>query len=63
MPLDKFMSNREDFIFPICNNCKHKYKGSKCKAFAIIPRAILEGGSHNKVFPDQTGSFIFEKKS
>ena len=61
MGLDKFIGNKGEFIFPICNECKHRLPGNECKAFVKIPDSILEGGKHDKVFPNQVGNFVFEK--
>ena len=45
----------------ICNNCKHKQDGIKCKAFDIIPDDIIFGTTkHNSIIDGQNGDYIYE---
>ena len=73
MSQDEKRSYREDnwqfdpgTDIPICNYCQHYQDGLNCAAFPapqIIPDAILNHKDpHEKVWPGQTGDFVFQKK-
>ena len=57
MPIDKFIGTKDDFYFPICNDCKHKLKDLTCRAFPNrIPDEILEGKTdHHFEYPGDNG--------
>lgn len=55
--------DRDPFIKPICNNCKHRIEAYKCKAFDRIPKDITFGrNNHSKIIPGQKGKFVFTPK-
>lgn len=57
---DRELKETEDKI--LCNLCKHKMKGIKCKAFPNgIPITILRSGEHFYSVPGDNG-IVFEKK-
>jgi hypothetical protein len=61
-PLEQFTV--DSFVFPICNNCKNKIDGLKCKAFDVIPDEIYDGeNDHSKPLPGQKNDVIFEPKN
>lgn len=46
----------------ICNSCKHRISGKKCKAFDVIPDDIIFGRlKHEKALPGQKGDYVYEK--
>ena len=57
MPEDnKFIDNEQGFVFSQCNNCKHRLKAKKCKAFKKIPSIILANQfDHTKPYIDDKG--------
>lgn len=60
---DKFISEDNTFIQPVCNGCKFHFGGAECAAFARIPDAILEGRNHHtKPTLHQNNSIVFAKK-
>lgn len=47
---------------PICNKCKNHIDGVKCKAFEVIPDAILlDNRKHSKPLKNQGNKVIFEE--
>lgn len=45
-----------------CEHCKHYISYQTCAAYDVIPMSIIDKGpeSHNRVFPDQKGDYVFE---
>lgn len=59
--MSDIVTNEIPFIYPICNNCKNKISGLKCKAFEVIPQSILTGDNdHTKPLPIQDNNIVFE---
>ncbi|CAB4218855.1 hypothetical protein UFOVP1596_47 [uncultured Caudovirales phage] len=54
-------TNGFEGVFPVCNKCKNHIDGLKCKAFDVIPDAIIFGDNdHSKPLPGQGNNIIFE---
>lgn len=59
--MSDIVTNENTFYDPICNRCKNKLTGLKCKAFDVIPDSILTGKeNHNKPLPEQENNIVFE---
>ncbi len=62
--MSDIISDYNPFRSVICNNCKHRIKAGKCKAFDNIPDEIIFGDNdHKKVLPGQKGNYVFTPKS
>ena len=60
---DYLVGDGSEFFMPDCNRCVHFEGKNICKAFPEgIPGDILEGEKHNKIWPGQTGAYVFEKE-
>lgn len=47
----------------VCANCIHYGTAGNCDAFEVIPHAILyERATHDKPFPDQKNTIVFEQR-
>ena len=64
MDIEKFISEVDTFVYPVCNNCKYHLGGSECAAFKRIPDDILEGTNpHTKPTLRQKNEIVFSKKN
>ena len=60
---NKFITEDEQSVFPLCNSCKYHEYGLKCRAFDIIPDSILGNDiKHDSVIPGQKESVVYEEK-
>ena len=61
--LEESRGNPRGYVKPICNRCRHRMPGAKCKAFPNgIPDEILfNQADHRKPYPGDRG-IQFEEK-
>ena len=61
--MSDIVGKNEPLQVVICNSCIHHIKGIKCKAFAVIPDAIIFGtDNHSKPLENQANEFVYQKK-
>lgn len=59
--MSDIISKNDKFQVVICNKCKNRITGIKCKAFDIIPDVVLFGeNDHSKPLPNQSNDVVFE---
>ena len=59
---DKFVGTPKDTPLPICNSCRNHTYGTACRAFDIIPDAIIFGDvGHDRPLPGQMNTVVYER--